>query len=291
MIYLKKILANWFLRIVIIILLLIGFSFFYENTFNVNSYGLPLLIFLVVVYSLVDFIRYPKKIRIFGFPLDKLILNDFLKSSYLIFPFFFFLIALSRLFIDSEILLEFYLLNTSSFWSFVYMIIIYASLEEVIFRGMIYDSLIERFGFVIPTIIISLLFTLIHANNPNINAIASVNIFLAGICLSIMYFSTQSLWLPVIFHIKWNLFQHIFLGSNISGIRFNNSLIDFQFSQIHPEFYFGGDFGIEASILTSFFLLIVIFISFKINIKNPYITSLKFKLKQNELKIISHEKN
>lgn len=77
--------------------------------------------------------------------------------------------------------------------------------EEILFRGAIYNLFKDNVGKYVALIISSILFALIHLNIYQ----ASYTLFI-GLFLGIILMKTGSLWLPIIFHIVYNLFGGIF---------------------------------------------------------------------------------
>jgi len=133
--------------------------------------------------------------------------------------------------------------------------------EELLFRGYIFQRLIEGFGKLFSVILLSVLFGLAHYFNPHINFVSLINIVLAGILFSLMYIKTYSLWLPIAFHFSWNFSEGMLFGFPVSGITLFNQFISF-----HPTgntFLTGGSFGPEGSLTVTIFLLILIFYFFK----------------------------
>jgi len=151
--------------------------------------------------------------------------------------------------------------------------------EEFIFRGIIYQSLIEKFNPTIVTLIISLLFSFVHSMNPNVEFFDLINVFLAGIVISLMYLKTLSLWMPISFHFVWNVSQHLLLGSPVSGIDFNQEILEFDvfYDDKWYNMFIGNEFGVEGSILTTLFLLFCVFYLLKFVKTSPYQSSLNFR--------------
>jgi len=115
-------------------------------------------------------------------------------------------------------------------------------------------------------IISSLLFSLMHWFNPNIDLFGFIDLFLAGILLGISYVYTKNLWFPIALHFSWNLTQS-FLGFNVSG-QDAYSIIEFTIPE--NNLLNGGDFGFEGSIFS-----IIAQIVFIIIIVNYFNKSLK----------------
>lgn len=134
--------------------------------------------------------------------------------------------------------------------------------EELLFRGFIFQRLIDAFGQWPAQILIASLFLLIHLNNPgmtgNIKLLASVNIFLASILFGLVYIKTKSLAMPFGLHFMANFMQGTILGFGVSGNK-ESSLLKPVFSDA-PIWLTGGDFGIEASALGLFFVITFTFL-------------------------------
>lgn len=121
-----------------------------------------------------------------------------------------------------------------------------AILEEVLLRGYILRNLMISFNNYVALVISSILFSLLHAFNPNIDLFSLAGLFLAGLLLGASYIHTKNLWFPIALHLSWNLFQTLF-GFNVSGQDFY-SLIEFNFEE--SNLLNGGAFGFEGSILS-----------------------------------------
>lgn len=136
----------------------------------------------------------------------------------------------------------------------ILLFIIVAVTEEVLFRGYILKNLMISFNKYIALIVSSILFSLVHGFNPNIDLFSLINIFLGGILLGISYIHTKNLWFPIALHLGWNLFQTMY-GFNVSGQK-SYSLIEFSITE--NNMINGGDFGFEGSILSVVALLVTI---------------------------------
>lgn len=120
--------------------------------------------------------------------------------------------------------------------------------EEALFRGYAFQALVRGFGAVPATIAASGLFALAHAGNPNVGALALVNIFLAGVLLSVAYLRTQSLWFATAVHLGWNWGMASVLDLPVSGITQLETPL-YEPIVRGPEWITGGAFGPEAGIV------------------------------------------
>lgn len=94
-----------------------------------------------------------------------------------------------------------------------------ASYEEILFRGYIFQSLIEGSNFWITLVVFSLLFGASHLDNAEITALGVAFTIVAGVFLGVMYFKTRTLWMCIGVHFMWNWIMAIF-GMGISGSPF-----------------------------------------------------------------------
>ena len=130
------------------------------------------------------------------------------------------------------------------------------ALEELVFRGYLMQAMAEGSRRWIAAVLLCIPFTWGHADNPDVTGIGVANIFLAGVTLAVLYFQTRRLWLPISFHLSWNLTQSWLWGFDVSGIK-----IDHQFFLMTPtgsDLVTGGEFGLEGSVLSTIFFILLI---------------------------------
>ncbi len=143
---------------------------------------------------------------------------------------------------------------------FLFMICVSIN-EELAVRGYMLPSLMESVGKYGALIITALVFSLMHALNPNITLISGINIFLAGILLGSYYIYKRNLWFPIMLHLSWNFFQGPVFGFEVSGHDLDGLVTQ---SIAGNELLTGGDFGFEGSLLlTVLQLLAIAWIHFK----------------------------
>jgi len=91
--------------------------------------------------------------------------------------------------------------------------------EEVLFRGYIFQSLVQ--GSRSPAaLLMAVLFSLAHASNPT-SARLTHQCRAGGDVLSVAYFKTRGLWLPIGLHFGWNFAESTLFGLPTSGITFS----------------------------------------------------------------------
>ncbi|MEX1269886.1 MAG: type II CAAX endopeptidase family protein [Balneolaceae bacterium] len=147
--------------------------------------------------------------------------------------------------------------------------------EETLCRGFVLGNFMISFNNYTALILTSILFSLLHSLNPNIDIISFLNIFLAGLVLGYSYIFTNNLWFALSLHFSWNFFQSLF-GFKVSGLELY-SLVTLSTSE--NNFLNGGDFGFEGSILCLVFLSLTLiglfFYHRKTNNPNGAIESLR----------------
>ncbi len=121
-------------------------------------------------------------------------------------------------------------------------------LEEILFRGYLFNLLKTKYKFWVAAFAPSLLFTLTHIGGAG-SLLNVVQLLISGLLVSFMfimiYIYTKSIWNAGIVHFLWNL---ILLNGLIAFDTKENSEVLVQFNIGNNQIFNGGDFGIEASI-------------------------------------------
>jgi uncharacterized protein len=128
-----------------------------------------------------------------------------------------------------------------------------AAWEEVLFRGYAFQALVEGVGPWPATLAASVLFTLAHADNPNVTWFALANIFLASVMLSLAYLRTRSLWFATGVHLGWNWVMASVFDFPVSGLLFDTPL--YSSVDAGADWWTGGGFGPEAGLVGTLVLL------------------------------------
>lgn len=126
--------------------------------------------------------------------------------------------------------------------------------EEILFRGYGLQILIAAVGPFAAIIPIGALFGLMHAGNPNSVWLGVVNTAGFGILFGYGFYRTRDLWLPIGLHFGWNFTLPLF-GVNVSGLKM--VVTGHQMVWTAGVWWSGGEYGPEASVLTSVVLVLL----------------------------------
>ncbi len=126
--------------------------------------------------------------------------------------------------------------------------------EEIAFRGYAFQLLLANFGAFAVIIPVGVIFALMHAGNPNVSTFGLVNTAGFGILFGFAYWRSRDLWLPIGLHFGWNFTLPLF-GASVSGLRMN--VTGYEMTWSAGTLWSGGEYGPEASALTSVVMLIL----------------------------------
>lgn len=122
-----------------------------------------------------------------------------------------------------------------------------AVFEEILFRGVLFRLIDDRWNTGAALIVSSLAFGAMHLFNTGATLWSAVAIAIeAGLVLGAAYKCSGTLWLPIGIHWAWNYVQGNVLGFAVSGSPVEDKI----FSSIisGPDWLTGGIFGAEASV-------------------------------------------
>ena len=132
--------------------------------------------------------------------------------------------------------------------------------EETLFRGFVFQRLVDGAGVWVAQVSLALLFAASHWGNPDMHgatmAWATIEIFLGAVLLGLAYLRTGSLALPVGLHLGWNWGQAHILGFGASG--FDHVGWFRPVLQDRADWLTGGSFGLESTVFAVLTDLIVI---------------------------------
>lgn len=224
--YIQKIFSFWGVRIIFFLLIL-------SVTFALSNNPFIQLVLILIISLLIESLRVKSSFKTFGFTFDRDTILFILIGFFYTLLFFTTITILSQGVNGINLFAMVDEFNPNYFLGILLLIFFSALFEELIFRGILYQALLQRFGKYSPTLILSIFFVLAHIIFNHINdPIFIINIFLANLLLSLMYLRTGSLWLPLSFHFFWNLFQALILGSPVSGFYYGIEI--FQTNLNHP---------------------------------------------------------
>jgi membrane protease YdiL (CAAX protease family) len=120
--------------------------------------------------------------------------------------------------------------------------------EELMFRGVPLVILARWLGRGRAILLLSVLFALAHLRNPDVTAAGIGNIALAGIFLSLAFYSPGGMWTAFGAHLGWNATLAA-LAAPVSGLPFDIPSIDYRMGS--PIWLTGGAFGPEGGLLAT----------------------------------------
>jgi membrane protease YdiL (CAAX protease family) len=137
---------------------------------------------------------------------------------------------------------------TNGVWFFVWV----ALLEELLFRGFVFQRLVDGIGSLSALLLMATLFAIAHWGNPGMEgstlAWATIDTALGALLLGLAYLRTGSLALPIGIHFSWNWIQGTLLGFDVSGLNQSGWFLPHLLAK--PQWITGGAFGPEASIFS-----------------------------------------
>jgi len=146
---------------------------------------------------------------------------------------------------------------------FFFGFIIQGASEEILTRGWMFQVIGSRYKPWIGVLITSIFFAVVHLGNSGINIFATINIFMIAILFTLYVMRDKSLWFVCGWHSAWNWSLGNVYGLSVSGKNEVTSIFDL--NTTGNEFFSGGDFGLEGSVIaTVYFLIAIIMVSSKI---------------------------
>ncbi len=127
--------------------------------------------------------------------------------------------------------------------------------EELMFRGLPMVVVAGAIGRGRAIVVLSVLFALAHLLNPDVTAAGIGNIALAGIFLSLAFYSPGGMWTAVGAHLGWNATLAA-LAAPVSGLPFDIPSIDYRTGS--PVWLTGGAFGPEGGLLATLTLTVTV---------------------------------
>ena len=139
--------------------------------------------------------------------------------------------------------------DVASQLSWLSLFLLVGVVEEVVFRGILFRLITDKWNITVGLTTSSLLFGLAHLGNPGATLWAALAIALAsGWLFGMAYAYHQTIWVPIGMHWAWNYLEGGVFGCAVSGTPLDYlPLITPRISG--PDILTGGAFGPEASII------------------------------------------
>jgi membrane protease YdiL (CAAX protease family) len=131
---------------------------------------------------------------------------------------------------------------------FFFGFIIQSASEELLFRGYFMNSLAAASNAPLAVTLNSAFFAAFHLMNPGVTVLSTVNTFVLGLIFSLLFLLTESIWVVSGVHFIWNFISGCIVGSNVSGMEIKSL---FSIPLTGSEFFAGGEYGIEGSIVVT----------------------------------------
>ncbi|MGO4883395.1 MAG: lysostaphin resistance A-like protein [Bryobacteraceae bacterium] len=138
---------------------------------------------------------------------------------------------------------------------FVSVLLLFGSAgEELLFRGFGFQVLLHALGDWTTVLPVGIVFGLMHAGNPHSSWLSIANTSGFGILFGYAFLRSHDIWLPIGLHFGWNFTLPLF-GVNVSGLTMD--LTGFTMRWSAGTLWSGGEYGPEASVLTSGVLVLL----------------------------------
>ncbi|MGL4344172.1 MAG: lysostaphin resistance A-like protein [Cellulosilyticaceae bacterium] len=134
--------------------------------------------------------------------------------------------------------------------------VIQTAAEEILLRGYMLPTITAKSDLYKGIVISSIVFACLHLGNNGTTVISLMNILLCGVALSLLCVKQQSVWGACGFHAAWNMLQGNVFGIAVSGLETQESLWITRI--LKNNSLSGGGFGIEGSLLTTLFFILMI---------------------------------
>ena len=126
--------------------------------------------------------------------------------------------------------------------------------EELMMRGYLLSALADGMGRVASLLATSIVFALMHVNNPGMEPGALVVVGLAGIFLGAVRFATSSLYAAWAAHLAWNVVLGVLLHALVSGT--SMAAAGGRTLDSGPDWATGGTWGPEGGVPAAAGLLV-----------------------------------
>lgn len=131
--------------------------------------------------------------------------------------------------------------------------------EEMLFRGLLMNAVIQKWGKAAGILAPSLFFASLHIIGMNFSLLSCVQVLVAGTLVGVMFsliaLESHSIWNSAIVHAVWNM---IIIGGGLTiGTELNEYAICSYVLETRSFLLTGGEFGIESSVVSILGYLLV----------------------------------
>ncbi len=127
--------------------------------------------------------------------------------------------------------------------------------EEVLLRGLVFQSIGVRHGLLAGALVSSILFSLLHGLNPNTSPLFFLDLFLFSLFACFYVLREGSLWGIAGYHGAWNFAQGHLFGIPISGSDIGADKL-MTFTATGPDFLTGGAAGLEGGLASTLTIIL-----------------------------------
>lgn len=153
--------------------------------------------------------------------------------------------------------------------------VLQGAMEEILCRGVVHQLLIKKTSVPVTVGVSAALFTIPHlqgmeGGSPQIVAVGVINLVLVSIIFSLITMRSRNIWAACGLHSTWNYILYSILGLNLSGIDENVAAV-FDMRSVGSNILNGGEYGIEASVITTVVLAFGVLIIIGLNLTYEYL--------------------
>lgn len=124
--------------------------------------------------------------------------------------------------------------------------------EELLFRGLLMNAVIQKYGRAAGIFGPSVLFALLHIIGMNFSLLSCVQVMVAGTFVGVMFsliaLEGRSVWNSAIVHAVWNMI--IIGGGLVIGTKIDEYAVCSYVLETRSFLLTGGEFGIESSVVS-----------------------------------------
>lgn len=149
--------------------------------------------------------------------------------------------------------------------------IVQGATEEILCRGIVFHSLKEKTSFAVAMDVSTLMFIIPHLSSMFdggviYGVLGVINLLLISTVFSLLTVRFKSIWAACGLHSFWNAILYTILGLNLSG---NDKTVTaiFNMQSVGKNIWNGGEYGIEASMVTTVVLAIAVALIWLVNRK------------------------